>query len=323
MSQDFNARTVAGSTGSGPGRIRVRLPGCEPFEVELRPEAMVVGRGQDADLVLDETSVSRRHAALEIAGGKLRVRDLGSANGIELAGKRVTVADLAPGQTVRLGEVDLTLLRLDSATASAKSGFLPSQATQVQAGAGARPAGSGKAKRLAIIGGVSAAAVVILIVLVSLLGGGKSGPSSDPAAAKPVAAQPAAPPSPPPGVAPTQPAVPTAPAASPGEAQRRLQDGQTFYEAGRLPDAAQEWRKALDLDPGLEAARLRLARVDEEIFQQAEESFRVGLQSFNYLNYEAAIQHWQRVLNLVQDPKHPLHQKTVEYIAQARAKLGR
>lgn len=317
MSQDFYARTVACFNGSAPGRISVRLPGGEPFETDLRAETMVVGRGQDADLILDQTSVSRRHASLEIVEGRLRVRDLGSANGVELNGRRVGVAELEPGQSVRLGEVEITLLCL--AATAAPPPPPAGLATQVQAGAEPRPAPSGKGKRLVLVGGISAAAVVLLIVLVSFMGGGQPGPPAEPPPAKPEA-QPATAPA-----AQTTAAAPATPppAAATDEAQGRLQAGQLYYEAGRLPDAAQEWRRALELDPGLEIARIRLARVEQEIMQVAEEDFRIGLQSFNYLNYELAIQHWQRVLNLVQDPNAPLHQKTVEYLAQARAKLGR
>lgn len=318
MSQDFDARTIVAGAVAGLGRIRLELPGREPFEAELVHGVMVVGRGQEADLVVDQASVSRRHAALEVVGGRLRVSDLGSANGVELDGRRVATAELEPGQGVRLGEVALTLLGLES-PAQAPADFQPSQATRVQASAAPRPAGSGKGKRLAMIGGVSAAVVVTLIVLVSWLGGSKPAPPPESTTPRPAAQQPASAPAQAPAAAP----APAAPAASPEEAQRRLRDGQTFYEAGRLPDAAAEWRRALEIDPGLEAARLKLARVEQEILAQAEEAFRVGLQSFNYLNYEAAIQNWQRVLNLAPDPQNPLHQKTLDYIAQARAKLGR
>jgi transcriptional regulator with PAS, ATPase and Fis domain len=58
---------------------------------------LVVGRGGDCDVVLDDASISRRHAAIEV-GDDVRVDDLGSANGTTVGGKRV-----APGAPVVLG----------------------------------------------------------------------------------------------------------------------------------------------------------------------------------------------------------------------------
>ncbi|MFH1059568.1 MAG: hypothetical protein V1797_12935, partial [Pseudomonadota bacterium] len=136
----------------------------------------------------------------------------------------------------------------------------------------------------------------------------------------PPAPTPATPAAPQPGPAAVQ--SPPAPAAA-QQAAGLLQSGQTYYEAGRLLDAAQEWRQALDLDPGHQAVQVKLERVEKEITQRAEEAFRRGLTSFKYLDYEKAVQEWMQVLSLAPDPKDPLHQKTAEYIAQARAKLGR
>ncbi|MFO0674503.1 MAG: FHA domain-containing protein, partial [Polyangiaceae bacterium] len=48
----------------------------------------VIGRGSDCDYVLDEASISRRHASLEI-GDTVRIEDLGSANGTMVGGKRL------------------------------------------------------------------------------------------------------------------------------------------------------------------------------------------------------------------------------------------
>lgn len=58
----------------------------------------VIGRGHDADVVIDQTSVSRRHAALDIGEGTVTWEDLGSANGTKVRGRL-----LAPGERVRVG----------------------------------------------------------------------------------------------------------------------------------------------------------------------------------------------------------------------------
>jgi len=332
MSQDYQASTVVAGPEGG-ARLRVELPGGVAYDAALPMGQTVVGRGQDADLILEESSVSRRHALFTLSGGQLVMRDLGSANGSLVNGQRVQEAQLRPGDVISLGQARLTLVEVLEASIApplAQTG----QATVVQAASPPRPAKSGgKNRRLVLVGGLAGLAVVALIVVVSSLGGG-DGKTPAPGEAPPVVTPPQASPSATspstipkpvaPGLSPaSQEPPPPIPSANPALAAKHLQSGQTYYEAGHLHDAAQEFRHALELDPGLLAARTKLDRVEQEIMQQAEEAFRLGLQSFNYLNYESAIQQWMRVLNLVPDPQHPLHQKTADYLAQARAKLGR
>jgi pSer/pThr/pTyr-binding forkhead associated (FHA) protein len=65
--------------------------------------ALVLGR--QADLVVDDPQVSRRHAVLRPAGDALEVEDLGSLNGTWVNGARIDgPTRLAPGDRVRLGD---------------------------------------------------------------------------------------------------------------------------------------------------------------------------------------------------------------------------
>lgn len=316
MSQDFDQRTVVGRP---PGDyLRVRRPGAAPELFSLPKDQTVLGRSPECDLVLEDDSVSRRHALVERQGQDLLIRDLGSANGLVMAGRRVESAILQPGQAVMLGEVELTLeSRAPEETAPAETGQATvMRSSPLSAAAQPQPGGGGKSRRLLLVGGLAAAAVLALIMAISLLGGGKKDQAPAPPAAAPA----------PPTAAVPRPAPPGAVPAAPGDDSRAaafLRDGQTYYEAGRLLDAAQEWRRALELDPGHQAARGKLERVEQEIQQKAEEAYRRGLTSFQYLDYEKAIQNWLVVQSLLPDPQHPLHQKAADYIAQARAKLGR
>lgn len=70
-----------------------------------------IGRDPRNRIVLDEPSVSRLHAVLEI-GGECRVRDLGSANGLSVDGAAVREAVLQGETEVRLGSVGVRV-RLD------------------------------------------------------------------------------------------------------------------------------------------------------------------------------------------------------------------
>ena len=64
---------------------------------------LVIGRRADADLQLRDDGVSRRHASIEVAGEGAILRDLGSANGTWVEGRRTAEARLSDGSRVQIG----------------------------------------------------------------------------------------------------------------------------------------------------------------------------------------------------------------------------
>lgn len=79
----------------------------------LSPPGIVVGRGNDADLRVNDPGVSRRHAEFRVtedaSGPRVSVHDLGSTNGVLVNGKKVEDATLADGAVIRMGNTTLTL----------------------------------------------------------------------------------------------------------------------------------------------------------------------------------------------------------------------
>jgi hypothetical protein len=67
----------------------------------------VIGRTTDADITLDDTGVSRRHAEVHVQDGVARVIDLGSTNGTFLDGERIHAGQLANGSTITVGRTRL------------------------------------------------------------------------------------------------------------------------------------------------------------------------------------------------------------------------
>lgn len=63
----------------------------------------MVGRGREADIRADEAAVSERHARLERHGDRVLLRDLDSADGSLVNGRRVRNAVLLPGDQVVFG----------------------------------------------------------------------------------------------------------------------------------------------------------------------------------------------------------------------------
>ena len=67
-----------------------------------------LGRAPGADFIVDAALVSRVHCRLTaLPGGQLEVRDLESTNGTFVNGKRVEVAQLASGDRLQVGRLEL------------------------------------------------------------------------------------------------------------------------------------------------------------------------------------------------------------------------
>jgi hypothetical protein len=74
-------------------------------------DRFLIGRSPRANLVLDDPTVSRRHAELSRAGPAWLIVDLGSTNGTLVNGWRVERARLREDDEVRLGSARLVFRR--------------------------------------------------------------------------------------------------------------------------------------------------------------------------------------------------------------------
>jgi len=78
----------------------------------LGDATIVIGRGRDCDIHVADPNVSRRHAEVRPDGnGAFTLIDLGSTNGTELNGKRVSHVSLSEGDTITIGAIELTFVR--------------------------------------------------------------------------------------------------------------------------------------------------------------------------------------------------------------------
>ena len=85
-----------------------QVDGYRVFEISR--ERIVIGRGEDADLMLPNISVSRHHAEVFIEGNKTFLKDLDSSNGTLLNGKTVQEAELRSGDEIGLGKFRLAYM---------------------------------------------------------------------------------------------------------------------------------------------------------------------------------------------------------------------
>jgi hypothetical protein len=79
----------------------------------LEPPGLVIGRGTDADLRINDPGVSRRHAEIRVMPAanapSVSIVDLGSTNGMLVNGQRVQQAQLGDGAVVKIGNTSMTV----------------------------------------------------------------------------------------------------------------------------------------------------------------------------------------------------------------------
>ena len=76
----------------------------------MRAITVIIGRSDQCDISVKDSSMSGRHAEITKINGEIRVKDMGSANGIWLNGERVEEVELFDGDVLRLGQ---TSIRID------------------------------------------------------------------------------------------------------------------------------------------------------------------------------------------------------------------
>ncbi len=69
----------------------------------VRQPRVVLGRGNESDIQLQDSEVSRRHAMLEIHGDEAVVTDLGSTNGTYVEAVRIRTATIGSNEEFSLG----------------------------------------------------------------------------------------------------------------------------------------------------------------------------------------------------------------------------
>jgi hypothetical protein len=92
-----------------PRLVVDRAPGHEPGMIYDLDGEVVLGRGEQAAIRLDDPYASARHAHIFEQGGILAIEDLGSTNGTYLNEELLeTPRPLHPGDRLRIGDSEFT-----------------------------------------------------------------------------------------------------------------------------------------------------------------------------------------------------------------------
>ena len=101
-------RSAVDALPSGNALLIVRRGPNQGARFLLDADVTTVGRHPNADIFLDDVTVSRRHAEFKRSGKTFSVSDLASLNGTQYEGERVESAELVNGSEVQIGKYHLT-----------------------------------------------------------------------------------------------------------------------------------------------------------------------------------------------------------------------
>jgi len=76
---------------------------------ELSVDRTTIGRVEDNTFQIAEPSVSSHHCEVLLQGNEILIRDLNSTNGTFINNEKISEGVLKPGQTLRLGNVEMKL----------------------------------------------------------------------------------------------------------------------------------------------------------------------------------------------------------------------
>jgi hypothetical protein len=105
---------------AAPSRQPVRLRPVLDIDGQrysLNAASIVLGRSSEADILVDDTGVSRRHLEIRTANGTTEAVDLGSTNGSYVNGHKVVGSvDLTDGSTITMGRTKIIFRLLPANT---------------------------------------------------------------------------------------------------------------------------------------------------------------------------------------------------------------
>ena len=99
------APSPGAATGDGRAHYLTVVAGERAgLRVELGAKPVVIGRVPPADLVIDDSQISRKHCRVSLVMEEVYVADLGSSNGTMVDGKRITQSVMLPaGSRLQVG----------------------------------------------------------------------------------------------------------------------------------------------------------------------------------------------------------------------------
>src|SRR5208283_2223855 len=108
-------------------KLVIQNQGMTGRACELHTDRTTIGRVEDNTFQIADPSVSSHHCEVHLRGSDIFIRDLNSTNGTYINANKIQESVLKPGETLRLGQVELKL-EVEGAVAAPAPGSTPAPA---------------------------------------------------------------------------------------------------------------------------------------------------------------------------------------------------
>lgn len=283
-------------------------------KIFITSSGLSIGRKKGNDLVLEDPLVSREHARIEQDLSGFSIRDLGSKNGVFLNNNLVESSSLKNGDIIRIGS---TVFRFhmeeekieEPVVFEGKKVFAKKQK---------------KTSPVRVMLYVLTA-FLVLIILIGLLSSKKppetatSKTSEERSVVEPISPSTTTP------AGQTTETIPSKKELTEEEKARFnsiYQQGEIAYFQGSYADAINLFKEALSINPECEICKKRIEDCNKKLLEIIKEIDKRAHEFFESLQYERAIDEWQRILDIVKDPNNQFYIEAKKNIEKAKERLG-
>ena len=114
MNLEYNGSGDIMPINKNCAKVLIKLLKQQDQIFEITSDELKIGRGDEADLVLPNVSVSRIHAKILKQGSKYIITDAGSQNGFRVNQQNTKEIELTSGDEIQIGIFTLVFLRQPS-----------------------------------------------------------------------------------------------------------------------------------------------------------------------------------------------------------------
>ncbi|MGC9154841.1 MAG: FHA domain-containing protein [Ferrimicrobium sp.] len=109
--QEEGTESMEPAPTGGYGYLMIQIGQEAGSWFQLDRKIMSIGRHPDSDIFLNDVTVSRRHAEVELRDEGYYIKDAGSLNGTYVDRERVEEEKLCPGNEIQIGKFRLLFLQ--------------------------------------------------------------------------------------------------------------------------------------------------------------------------------------------------------------------
>ncbi len=302
------------------GRIGVKasawlevLEGLNKGEkIFITSSGLSIGRKKGNDLVLEDPMVSREHARIEQELSGFSIRDLGSKNGVFVNNNLVDTSSLKNGDIIRIGssvfKFHMEEEKVEEAVVfEGKKEFLKKQ----------------KKTSPVRIMLYTLTAFLLIVVVIAIMSSKKTQEGArEKLPEERNIVEPVTPPNQPSGQ-PSQEPPPKKELTEEDKARFNsiYQQAELAYFQGSYADAINYFKEALSINPDCDICKKRIDELNKKLIEIIKEIDKRAHEFFESLQYQRAIDEWQRILDIVKDPTNQFYIEANKNIEKAKERM--